>query len=252
MSKYQELPLAQITANSHQPRTIFDDDALWQLAASIKENGLLQPITVRKTDKKQYQIIAGERRFRACQLLQMEKIPAIVMEMDDVRSAQLALIENIQREDLSPLLESKAYQDLLNLTGLTQSALAKKLGKSQASVANKLRLLNLSPEVIEALENREISERHGRALLSLPDEKQNKALNQIVQRNLTVKQTEAYVQSLQPKPKKKKMKCYGVSPQLIIRSFKETYQKCRTLTDKVDLKQSEDDEAYIMTITIKK
>ncbi len=252
MSEYQELPIAQITANSHQPRTIFDDDALWQLAASIKENGLLQPITVRKTDKKQYQIIAGERRFRACQLLQMEKIPAIVMEADDVKSAQLALIENVQREDLSPIEEAKAYQELLNLTGLTQSALAEKLGKSQAGIANKLRLLSLSPEVIEALENKEISERHGRALLSLAPEKQSKALNQIRQRNLTVKQTEAYVASLQPKPKKKKMKCYGVSPQLIIRTFKETYQKCRTLTDKVDLQQTENEEAYIMTITIKK
>ena len=142
MSTYQIIKMNLIIPNQYQPRTVFSDEAIEELAQSIKENGLLQPITVRECDNG-YQLIAGERRFRACQKLNKDTIEAIVIKAGEVQSATLALIENIQRENLSAIEEANGYLQMIRLTGLTQSQLGKKLGKKQSTIANKIRLLNL-------------------------------------------------------------------------------------------------------------
>ena len=166
MEEVKLIDVSLITTNKNQPRVFFEEDALADLALSIKHNGLLQPIVVRQVDGK-YEIIAGERRFRACRLNGMDQVPCLVMEKSELESAELALIENIQRQDLSAIEEANAYVNLMRTSGLTQDELAKKIGKSQASVANKIRLLQLPEEIQKGVSSGEITERHGRALLGV-------------------------------------------------------------------------------------
>lgn len=162
-----------IEPNPYQPRLEFDQDALMDLAQSIRENGLIQPITVRKVNDK-YQIIAGERRFRALRLNGAVEVPANIMDADEVQMAEMALVENIQRENLSAIEEAKSYVEIMKYAGINQSQLALRVGKSQSSIANKIRLLNLDEEVQEAVSARRISERHARALLGLDEENRNR------------------------------------------------------------------------------
>lgn len=182
-----DLSLADIMPNRFQPREIFDDEALTELAESIKQHGVIQPIIVRKIGDK-YEIIAGERRYRASKLAGVKTIPALIRNIDDKEAAKVALLENLQRRDLSPIEEAKTYQTILKLDNLTQEELAKNLGKSQSAVANKLRLLNLDEDVQTALLNNEISERHARSLLQLEQEDQKNLLNRTINERLTVKQ----------------------------------------------------------------
>ena len=183
-----DIYLKDIMPNRFQPREVFDETALKELSDSIKEHGVIQPILVRKVGDK-YELIAGERRFRASELAGKETIPAIVTVMDDKEAAKVALIENLQRKDLSPIEEAKTYQTILRLDNMTQEELAKNLGKSQSAIANKLRLLNLDDKVQTALLNGEISERHARSLLNLPDkEKQQQRVDKIIQNRMTVRQ----------------------------------------------------------------
>ena len=182
-----ELSLADIMPNRFQPREIFEDESLKELSESIKQHGVIQPIIVRKVGDK-YEIIAGERRYRASKLAGIKTIPALVRNIDDKEAAKVALLENLQRQDLSPIEEAKTYQTILKLDNLTQDELAKNLGKSQSAVANKLRLLNLEEDVQTALLNNEISERHARSLLPLDQEKQKELLDKIINERLTVKQ----------------------------------------------------------------
>lgn len=186
----QDLELDKITPNRYQPRRTFSDESIQELAQTIDEEGLLQPIIVRE-DGDEYEIIAGERRFRAVKSLGWEKIPAIVNNMDDDKAASLAVIENLQRENLNPIDEAQAYKSLMDLNDLTQTALAKDMGKSQSYVANKLRLLKLSQKVQDALVEGKISARHGRALVSLSEADQSRVLDEIIAKNLNVKETEA-------------------------------------------------------------
>ncbi|WP_203624131.1 MULTISPECIES: nucleoid occlusion protein [unclassified Lacticaseibacillus] len=185
----QELPLSAIVPNRFQPRKVFSPDAIKELADTISEHGLLQPIVVREYESDHYEIIAGERRFRAMQSLHFEKAPAIVQKMSDEESAAMALIENLQREGLSPIEEAEAYTDLMKLNAMTQQDLAKQLGKSQSFVANKLRLLKLSDSVQDAIMNGQLSERHGRELLKVDDYHQQLLLHEILANHLTVKET---------------------------------------------------------------
>ena len=183
-----DIYLKDIMPNRFQPREVFDETALKELSDSIKEHGVIQPILVRKVGDK-YELIAGERRFRASELAGKETIPAIVTVMDDKEAAKVALIENLQRKDLSPIEEAKTYQTILRLDNMTQEELAKNLGKSQSAIANKLKLLNLDDKVQTALLNGEISERHARSLLNLPDkEKQQQMVDKIIQNRMTVRQ----------------------------------------------------------------
>ena len=206
--KIVNLPAGQIRVSRFQPRVRFDEQALEELAASIKVNGLIQPITVREVDGG-YEIIAGERRWRACQKAGMETIPCYLLSPDENQAAEMALIENIQREDLTAVEEAKGYVQLMRRASLTQEELAKRVGKSQSAIANKIRLLNLPEEVQEAVTSRELSERHARALLALPPEKQAGAYHYVADRNLNVRQTEAYVERISKKKPKRKGKTRG-------------------------------------------
>lgn len=183
-----EISLNDIMPNRFQPREIFDNDALDELSQSIREHGVIQPIIVRKVGDK-YEIVAGERRYRASLLAGKQTIPAIVKDIDDKETAKIALLENLQRKDLTPIEEARTYQTILKLDNLTQDELAISLGKSQSTIANKLRLLNLADEVQTALLNQKISERHARSLLNLEDKnKQKELLEKVLINRMTVKQ----------------------------------------------------------------
>ncbi|MHB0914733.1 MAG: ParB/RepB/Spo0J family partition protein [Thermoleophilia bacterium] len=190
---YQELPLSQISSNPQQPRKAFNGETITELAESIASVGLVQPLIVRRRGDA-YELIAGERRWRASQQAGLEKVPVIVRETGDAESLELALIENINREDLNPIDTARAYALLQDDFGVTQEKLAKKLGRSRSAVANTLRLLDLPDEVQDLLETGRLSEGHGRALLSVQDRQQLKRLaKRISERQLSVRQTEALV-----------------------------------------------------------
>lgn len=182
-----DISLQDIIPNRFQPREMFDDNALQELAQSIKEHGVIQPIIVRKVGDK-YEIIAGERRFRASHLAGKETIPALVRDIDDKEAAKIALLENLQRSNLTPIEEAKTYQTILKLDNITQEELAQNLGKSQSTIANKLRLLTLDEEVQTALLNSQISERHARSLIGLSNSQQTDLLHKIINEKLTVRQ----------------------------------------------------------------
>ena len=184
------LPISQVECNANQPRKRFDDEALDELADSIREHGILQPLTVRRLSTGYYQIIAGERRWRAARLAGLSEVPAIVIEADDRKASELALIENLQREDLDPIEEAEGYRKLMDSYQLTQEDVAARVGKSRSAVANALRLLGVCPEV--------------RALLPLPAPRQKAAAQEIIAGGLNVRQTEALVKKLLAKPKTKK------------------------------------------------
>ncbi|SFL88215.1 ParB/RepB/Spo0J family partition protein [Halanaerobium salsuginis] len=193
----EEIFVDQIEANPFQPRLSFEEDALSELAASIKEKGVIQPITLRKVKAERYQIVAGERRWRACKKLEMNKIPAVIRDFNDQEMMEIALIENLQREDLNPIEEAKAYQQMLENFSLTQSELADKVGKSRSNIANMVRLLNLADKVKNHLEKGTITIGHARALLSLSAaEAQIAACENIIIQDLTVRETEKYVDKL--------------------------------------------------------
>lgn len=196
------LPIHTISANPYQPRREFKSESLEELICSIKKYGVLQPITVRKLPAGSYELIAGERRLRACAKAGIRKIPAIVAELNDNDSAVVALVENIQRENLSFMEEAEAYRNLLYRHGLTQEELAASLGKSQSSVANKVRLLKLSGVVREIIKDNSLTERHARALIRLNDEnEQIKALEKITDNKLNVHQTEELIEEMLEKSK---------------------------------------------------
>lgn len=190
-----EIPISEIIPNRFQPRLAFDDQALAELASSIKEHGVIQPLVLRRVADK-YEIIAGERRYKASQIAGLQTVPAVIMNIDDNESAEVALIENVQRKDLSAIEEAKSYKSLLDRGYLTQEQLAKRLGLSQPSIANKLRLLNLSDEVQKALLEQKISERHARSLLTVADKtKQTELLNKVLNERLTVKQLDEIIKN---------------------------------------------------------
>ena len=192
-SSVESIQIERIVPNRYQPRQVFDSSKITELAESIDEHGLLQPIVVRPIEENMYEIIAGERRFRALQSLHKSQADVIIRHMNDEETAVVALIENIQRENLSAVEEAEAYKKLLEIGGTTQSELAKSLGKSQSFIANKLRLLKLSPKVINRLREGKITERHARAVLSLKEDDQEKLIEQVISQKLNVKQTEARV-----------------------------------------------------------
>ena len=199
------LPISQVESCSAQPRKYFDEAALAELAASIQEHGIIQPLTVRKLASGYYQIIAGERRWRAARLAGLSEVPVIVIEADDRKAAELAMIENLQREDLNPMEEAAGFQSLIETYHMTQEEAAARVGKSRSAVANALRLLGLTPAVRKLVEEGKLSAGHARALVPLSPSLQESAANAIVTGGLSVRQTEALVKRLsaEKKPEKK-------------------------------------------------
>ena len=196
------LPLSQIQPGLNQPRKRFEPEALAELAESIRQHGIIQPITVRRLSSGYYQIIAGERRWRAAREAGLSEVPAMIIEADDKTVMELGLIENLQREDLNPLEEAKGYQTLLKEYGMTQESIAQRMGKSRPAIANALRLLALPEEVLAMLEDGSLSAGHARALLTLPGENLQAALaKRVAAEGLSVRQTEALARRLAKEPK---------------------------------------------------
>lgn len=251
-----QLPIKDIKPNQFQPRAIFDEEKITELAQTIETHGIIQPIVVRKMEQGQYELIAGERRWRAVQSLGWTQIPAIIREMSDTETASVALIENLQREELTVIEEAVAYQRLIELHELTQEALAQRLGKNQSTIANKLRLLRLPEKVQEALMQRLVTERHARALIKLKEEEEQfKMLDRIIEEDLNVKQTEEIIAQMNdPKPAPKtnrKPRLKGINKD--IRIAMNTIRQSLTMVSDtgIDVESNEEDHQDYYQITIK-
>ena len=210
-SAYQLLPIYKVEPNPDQPRHDFDEEELQALADSITVHGIIQPLTVREMPNGYYQIIAGERRWRAARMANLSDVPAVIIEADDKKAMELALIENLQRQDLNPLEEALGYQTLMNEYGLTQEEAAGRVGKSRPAVANALRLLGLCPEVQERVRKGELSAGHARAILHLKSEKkQQEAAQKIVALGLSVRQAELLCKNMSKEPVPQKKEVFAV------------------------------------------
>ena len=248
-----QVPVERVQPNRYQPRAIFNNEKISELAQTIHTHGMIQPIVLRRLNEEDYELIAGERRWRAVQSLGWETVPAIIREMNDSQTASVALIENLQREELTVIEEAVAYAKLLELHQITQEALAQRLGKSQSTIANKLRLLKLPESVQQAVMDKKITERHARALIALKEEEQQeKILAEIIEKQLNVKQTEERIAKLNnPAPKKKKPKMKGVNKDMRI-AMNTIRQSLTMVTDTgIDLETDEEDHDDYYQITIK-
>ncbi len=262
----QDIELSKIKPNSFQPRHQFSEESIHELASTLDKDGLLQPIVVREKEGN-YEIIAGERRLRAAKQLAWTKIPAIVNNMDDSQAASLALIENLQREDLNPIDEAQAYSNLMKLNNLTQTTLAQNIGKSQSYVANKLRLLKLTPKVQSYLASGEISPRHGRCLVGLSEKDQGRVLDEILANNLNVSDTEKIVKNVDQYFAGKKVKDKEKEQaeqtrraanripkdlKVQINTIKKAIKLAQQSGIKVKFKENNDPDDYMITIELKR
>lgn len=253
-----QLPIEEISPNRFQPRTIFNEDKIKELAQTIHTHGMIQPIVVRKGADDRYEIIAGERRWRAVQSLGWETISVIVRDMNDTETASVALIENLQREELTVVEEALAYAQLLELHSLTQEALAQRLGKSQSTIANKLRLLKLPEEVQQALLDKVITERHARALIVLKDEDiQREVLNKIIELELNVKQTEEEIKRIltpksQKENKRPQLKGFNKDIRIAMNTIRQSLHMVSDTGIDVETEEEDLDEYYQFTIKIPK
>jgi ParB family transcriptional regulator, chromosome partitioning protein len=252
----KKLPIDLIVPNRFQPRTVFDEGKIEELSRTIHIHGIIQPIVVRQFEENKYEIIAGERRLRAMKKLGWEEVPAIIKNMTDTETASVALIENLQREELSPIEEAIAYGRLLQLHNLTQEALAQRLGKGQSTVANKLRLLKLPQPIQDSLLNKEITERHARSLIPLKNpEKQVMLLKEIIDKNLNVKQTEDRVVKLleekneKPKPKRK---AFSKDMRIAVNTIRQSLSMVSDSGINLNSEEEEYEEYYQFTIRIPK
>ena len=210
-SPYQLLPIHKVEPNKNQPRQDFDEEELEALSESISIHGVIQPVTVRELSSGYYQIIAGERRWRAARMANLTEIPAVIIEADDKKAMELALIENLQRQDLNPVEEALGYQTLMTEHGLTQEEAAGRVGKSRPAVANALRLLNLCPEVLDKVRSGQLSAGHARAVLSLkPEKKQKEAAQKIIALGLSVRQADLLCKNMEKEPVPEKTPTFAV------------------------------------------
>lgn len=253
MREVKNVAIDLVEPNPYQPRLHFAEEDLMDLAQSIRENGLLQPISVRAT-KNGYQIVAGERRYRALRLNGATEVLVQVMEASDLQMAELALIENIQRSDLSAVEEAQSYVEIMNISHLTQSQLALKVGKSQSTIANKIRLLNLSEDVQEAVRSHKITERHARALLALDHDEQNRMLKTIEKKGLNVAQTEKMINKSKQPPKKEAVvrKAISKSMRIAINTIKQAVAMIQRTSTVVEMNEEERDDDVLITIRIPK
>ncbi|WLD93386.1 nucleoid occlusion protein [Alkalihalobacillus sp. AL-G] len=252
-----QIPINEIVPNRYQPRTVFIDERIDELSQTIKTHGIIQPIVVRRREH-QYEIIAGERRYRAVKKLGWPTIPAIVKEFNESQTASIALIENLQREELSAIEEATAYVKLIELHGLTQESLAQRLGKGQSTIANKLRLLKLPESVQHALLNKEITERHARALIALKvPEKQEQILDEIKEKSLNVKQTEERIKRMlesenETKKPKTKRKSVSKDTRLAMNTIRQSIDMVHQTGLSIDTTEEDLEDFYQITIRIPK
>lgn len=254
-----KIPIDKIIPNRFQPRTVFDEEKIEELSRTIHTHGVIQPIVIRHFEGERYEIIAGERRYRAMKKLNWTEVPAIVRDLSDKETASIALIENLQREELTAIEEALAYQQLLELHSLTQEALAQRLGKGQSTVANKLRLLKLPQFVQEAILKREITERHARAMISLKDEEvQARLVALIKEYDWNVRQLEEYIQQLnEPKEesvKKEKPKRKAISKdiRIALNTIKQSLSMVTKSGINVNTEEEDTEEYYQITVRIPK
>lgn len=253
-----QLPISNISPNRFQPRSIFKEDKIKELAQTIHTHGMIQPIVVRKHDEETYEIIAGERRWRAVQSLGWETISAIIRNMNDTETASVALIENLQREELTVIEEASAYAQLLELHSLTQEALAQRLGKSQSTIANKLRLLKLPETIQQALLDKKITERHARALIVLKDkDKQIEMLENIIKHHLNVKQTEDQIEKMMLAEEKKevrrpKLKGFNKDVRIAMNTIRQSLHMVSDTGIDVETEEEDLEDYYQFTIKIPK
>jgi ParB family chromosome partitioning protein len=250
-TSYKILPLSRIAPDPNQPRKQFDQESLQSLADSIRELGVLSPITVYKMDG-QYRIIAGERRWRAAGLAGLNEIPCVVRHWDEEKKQLAALVENLQRCDLDVFEEAAGIRDLIDKTGLSQAEVAKKIGKSPSCVANKLRLLGLSDAIRRQIREHKLTERHARALLSLPEDMQSAALTHIIQKKFTVDKAEQYIHSLLSPPPKPSRKVYIKDIRLFINSIDHSLRLLSKQGIAAHSNKSEDDQFIYYSISIPK
>ena len=252
--KVVKVPIDTIVPNPYQPRKNFDDAALEDLSASIAQYGVLQPLLVSPAEDGRYMLIAGERRLRASKMAKLAEVPVIISEYTSQQIAEIALIENLQREDLHYLEEAEGYEKLMNQFHITQEAMAARVGKKQSTIANKLRLLRLSAPVRKVLMDAELSERHARALLKLPeDEKRLEVLETIVAKNLSVRQTEEYINKLldgKSEEKRKRMVIVN-DVRIYLNSIKQVVDAVKTAGIPVAMEQTLEGDEVIISVRIK-
>lgn len=254
------IAIEKIVPNRYQPRTVFDEAKIEELARTIHTHGVIQPIVIRKMEDEKYEIIAGERRFRAMSKLQWKEVPAIIRNLSDKETASIALIENLQREELTAIEEAVAYQKLLKLHELTQEALAQRLGKGQSTVANKLRLLKLPEEVQQAILKKELSERHARALMQIKEkELQLQLMDMTIENHWNVKQLEQKVEEIINPPLKEDKKAAKPKRKAVskdVRIALNTIKQSLSMVTKsgINIKTEEEDmeEFYQITVRIPK
>lgn len=251
------LDTGSIIPNPSQPRKRFSRSGLEELAASIREHGVLQPLSVRRLSGGRFELISGERRLRAAKLAGLDTVPCILVKADDMESSLLALIENLQRRDLDFVEEANALQTLIARYHLSQEEAARRVGKSQSAVANKLRLLKLSPTLLDALRSGGLTERHARSLLRVPEAQRKAVLAHILQNGLNVAQTEAYIDSLLSPPpkvpvKRTKPKIYIRDVRLFLNTLRRGLDTMQRSGLNAQCGQEENEESIILTITIPK
>lgn len=254
MQETKDILLTQIDSNRYQPRLDFNAEAIVELAASIKANGLIQPISVRQNGSR-YEIIAGERRYRAFQHLQYASIAAFVLQANDAQMAEMALVENIQREDLSAIEEAKAFNVMIQTHALTQEKIAQKMGKSQSSIANKIRLLQLPEEIQDAVTTHVITERHARALLGIEEKEQKDIFKKVIDQHLNVRQTEALIEhQTSPLNKKVKRGIRGItrSQQIAVNTLLASVKMIEKTGVHIEVVQNNLEDAYELVLRIKK
>ena len=249
-----KVPIEKIFPNPYQPRKIFEDESLADLASSIAQYGVLQPLLVAPADNGTYLLIAGERRLRASKLVNLEEVPVIVSQYTTQQIAEIALIENLQREDLHFLEEAEGYEQLMSQFNLTQEAMATRVGKKQSTIANKLRLLRLSQNVRKVLNEAELTERHARALLKLnSEEEQLKVLQVVIEKDYSVRQTEEYIAKLTAeKPAEKRKRLIIVNDvRIYLNTIKKVVNSIKDVGIPVAMEQSLEDDEVVVTLRIK-
>lgn len=261
MALHQEvkyIPIDAIRPNPYQPRKEFNKKSLEELSQSIKSYGVIQPISVRKISEDKYELIAGERRLRASEMAELKEVPALVVEYRDKESAIIALIENLQREDLNFIEEAEGYYNLINDHNFTQQELAEKIGKSQSTIANKLRLLKLPPDIQKALVENDLTERHGRALLKLPDDETRRlVLEKVISKSLNVSSTEELVEdileNLRQKDEEEEKPKQSIKSLINVRIYLNTIKKAYKAIKEygIDAQYKEQDKGDFYEVVIK-